>query len=345
MKQQSAQTIVILTGAGISAELGLPTFRGAGGLWEGQRVEEVATPDAFQRNPGLVHRFYNARRARLRDPEIVPNPAHLALAELDRRWAGEFLLVTQNVDNLHERAGSRRLLHLHGELMRALCTACGESAAWEGDMGEEFGLPSVRRHGQPAARHRLVRRDALPDGRGLRRAGAMRPVRRHRHLGAGLPGCRLRRGGTVGCSADDRAQFGTVGDEPRLRRAPARVRGPARSGPGGGDSWRDRRSRGSRAHSAPPGLENHQSAWGRGSGRFCSRARCWSKRGSPPGWSSWRRGGPIWWRGSRAATPMRRPSALPGISTWCPWARPRGGSTRSPARWRVTGSMAGAPRT
>lgn len=141
MRQQSAPTIVILTGAGISVESGLPTFRGAGGLWEGQRVEEVATPDAFLRNPGLVHRFYNARRARLRDLEIVPNPAHLALAELDRRWAGEFLLVTQNVDDLHERAGSRRLLHLHGELMRALCTACGESAAWKGDLGEESACP------------------------------------------------------------------------------------------------------------------------------------------------------------------------------------------------------------
>ena len=128
--------IVVLTGAGISAESGLPTFRGAGGLWEGHRVEEVATPGAFARDPRLVHRFYNERRARLRDPAIAPNPAHLALAELERRWPGEFLLVTQNVDDLHERAGSRRLVHLHGELMRALCTACGGSAGWEQDLSE-----------------------------------------------------------------------------------------------------------------------------------------------------------------------------------------------------------------
>lgn len=129
--------LVVLTGAGISAESGLPTFRGAGCLWEGQRVEEVATPDAFTRNPLMVHRFYNERRARLRDPAIAPNRAHLALSELERRWPGEFLLVTQNVDDLHERAGSRRLVHLHGELMRALCRACGTSAAWDRDMGEE----------------------------------------------------------------------------------------------------------------------------------------------------------------------------------------------------------------
>ena len=135
------QPIVVLTGAGISAESGLPTFRGAGGLWEGHRVEEVATPGAFARDPLLVHRFYNERRARLRDPAIAPNPAHLALAELERRWPGDFLLVTQNVDDLHERAGSRRLVHLHGELMRALCRACGASVAWDVDLGVESICP------------------------------------------------------------------------------------------------------------------------------------------------------------------------------------------------------------
>ena len=106
----SAGPIVVLTGAGVSAESGLPTFRGAGGLWEGHRVEEVATPGAFARDPVLVHRFYNERRARLGTRDRT-QPAHLALAELERRWPGEFLLVTQNVDDLHERAGSRRLVH------------------------------------------------------------------------------------------------------------------------------------------------------------------------------------------------------------------------------------------
>ena len=172
---QPSQGIVVLTGAGISAESGLPTFRGAGGLWEGHRVEEVATPQAFARDPGLVHRFYNARRAKLRDPAIAPNPAHRALAELERRWPGEFLLVTQNVDDLHERAGSRRLIHLHGELARALCRPCARSAALAGRHGRGSVCPQLRRRRAAAAGHRLVRRDALPHGRGLRRVWSAAP--------------------------------------------------------------------------------------------------------------------------------------------------------------------------
>src|SRR3982751_7145154 len=111
------RNIVILTGAGISAESGLATFRGADGLWEGHRVEDVATPEAFHRDPVLVQAFYDARRARLKSVE--PNAAHLALARLDREWPGELLIVTQNVDDLHERAGAKRLLHMHGELKSA----------------------------------------------------------------------------------------------------------------------------------------------------------------------------------------------------------------------------------
>ena len=121
MEKRSA--IVVLTGAGISAESGVPTFRGPGGLWEGHRVEEVCTPQALGADPALVHRFYDLRRAALLD--VVPNPAHEALARLDREWRGELLIVTQNVDDLHERAGARRLLHMHGELRSALCAACG----------------------------------------------------------------------------------------------------------------------------------------------------------------------------------------------------------------------------
>jgi NAD-dependent deacetylase len=122
--------IVILTGAGISAESGLTTFTGAGGLWNGQRIEGVCTPDALERNPDAVCAFYDERKAEIASAE--PNPAHIALAELERHWQhtnkGEFLLVTQNVDDLHERAGSLSLVHMHGLLNSAFCMECG----WQG---------------------------------------------------------------------------------------------------------------------------------------------------------------------------------------------------------------------
>jgi NAD-dependent deacetylase len=139
------RNIVILTGAGISAESGLATFRAADGLWEGHRVEDVATPEAFARDPTLVHEFYDARRARL--GEVEPNPAHRALARLDAEWPGELLLVTQNVDDLHERAGSTRLIHMHGELTKGWCLACGERFCWEGAMGAAAECPEC---GTPA---------------------------------------------------------------------------------------------------------------------------------------------------------------------------------------------------
>ncbi|MFZ2997718.1 NAD-dependent deacylase [Sphingobium sp.] len=126
------RNIVILTGAGISAESGLATFRGPDGLWEGHRVEDVCTPEAIARNPALVHRFYDERRAKLAD--IAPNPAHAALATLDQSWGGDLLIVTQNVDDLHERAGTKRLIHMHGELKSALCAACGKAVAWDGPL-------------------------------------------------------------------------------------------------------------------------------------------------------------------------------------------------------------------
>ena len=122
-------SLVILTGAGVSAESGIATFRGPGGLWEGHRVEDVCTPEALAHDPVLVHRFYDLRRAALAGVE--PNAAHRALAELDAAWPGELLIVTQNVDDLHERAGARRLLHMHGELTSALCAACGVRRAWQ----------------------------------------------------------------------------------------------------------------------------------------------------------------------------------------------------------------------
>lgn len=115
------ESIVVLTGAGISAESGIQTFRAADGLWENHPVEDVATPEGFQRNPQLVYQFYNQRRQQLVSSEIRPNLAHTALAQFQQQFNGSFLLVTQNVDNLHERAGSRDVLHMHGELLKMRC--------------------------------------------------------------------------------------------------------------------------------------------------------------------------------------------------------------------------------
>lgn len=134
------RNIVVLTGAGVSAESGLATFRGPDGLWEGHRVEDVCTPEAFRRDPALVHSFYDARRAKL--GTVQQNAAHEALARLDAEWPGEFLLVTQNVDDLHERAGSKRLIHMHGELTKGWCLACDERFAWAGPMGEGAFCPN-----------------------------------------------------------------------------------------------------------------------------------------------------------------------------------------------------------
>ncbi|TGD75370.1 NAD-dependent deacylase [Mangrovimicrobium sediminis] len=117
------QRIVILTGAGVSAESGIATFRDAGGLWENHDPMEIATPEAFARDPGLVYRFYNARREQLRN--VDANPGHRAIARLQREFAGEVFLVTQNVDDLHERGGSEQVCHMHGELRAALCLHCG----------------------------------------------------------------------------------------------------------------------------------------------------------------------------------------------------------------------------
>lgn len=126
------RNIVILTGAGISAESGIDTFRsandGRGGLWENHRVEDVATPEAFVRDPDLVLRFYDMRRAAIQEKQ--PNPAHLALARLDAEWPGDLLIVTQNVDDLHERGGARRVLHMHGEHLGAWCTYCDVRSRW-----------------------------------------------------------------------------------------------------------------------------------------------------------------------------------------------------------------------
>lgn len=135
-------SIVILTGAGVSAESGLRTFRDADGLWEDHRVQDVATPEAFDRDPDLVLRFYSQRRRQLRDVE--PNAAHQALARLEREWPWPFLLVTQNVDDLHERAGSQNLIHMHGELLKARCLTCQCVFTCSGDIDLKSQCPRCR---------------------------------------------------------------------------------------------------------------------------------------------------------------------------------------------------------
>ena len=131
--------IVVLTGAGISAESGVPTFRDSGGLWEGHSVEDVATPEGFERDPAAVLRFYDERRRGA--ASALPNAAHRALARLEGALGDSLLVVTQNVDDLHERAGSRNLVHMHGELRRALCVMCGARPQWDGDLNDRPPCP------------------------------------------------------------------------------------------------------------------------------------------------------------------------------------------------------------
>jgi len=133
--------VVVLTGAGISAESGIRTFRGADGLWEGHRIEDVASPEGFMRDPVTVYRFYNERRRQLVSPDIAPNAAHAALARLEENLGDDFLLVTQNIDDLHKRAGSRRVLPMHGELRKTRCDACHEVPDFDGDFDQATPCP------------------------------------------------------------------------------------------------------------------------------------------------------------------------------------------------------------
>jgi NAD-dependent deacetylase len=142
MPQTSARKIVILTGAGVSRESGLDTFRDPDGIWSQVRLEDVATPEAFERDPARVHDFYNARRRALLSEQIQPNAAHRALAQLESEWPGQVLLVTQNIDNLHERAGSRNLVHMHGEILSARCLRCREVGPWAADIDLNSRCPA-----------------------------------------------------------------------------------------------------------------------------------------------------------------------------------------------------------
>lgn len=139
--------VVVLTGAGISAESGIRTFRGADGLWEGHRIEDVASPGGFIRDPETVYRFYNERRRQLLQPGIKPNAAHAALAKLEAALGDDFLLVTQNIDDLHKRAGSARILPMHGELRKARCDLCHAVSDWDGDFDETSTCPACGQAG------------------------------------------------------------------------------------------------------------------------------------------------------------------------------------------------------
>lgn len=142
MASARARRIVVLTGAGISAESGIRTFRDANGLWEDHRIEDVATPEAYRADPALVHRFYNARRRQLLFGDVAPNAAHEALARLEAEFDGDVLLVTQNVDDLHERAGSQAVVHMHGELLTSRCLACDAVVETRGDVDASTTCPA-----------------------------------------------------------------------------------------------------------------------------------------------------------------------------------------------------------
>lgn len=139
------KNIVVLTGAGISKESGIDTFRDKDGLWTKVNLEDVATPEGFYKNPKYVNEFYNIRRKELLSGNIKPNLAHIALAEFEKKWNNEFLLVTQNIDNLHEMAGSQKLLHMHGELLKASCIKCHAYFDWYEDITLESECKKCKR--------------------------------------------------------------------------------------------------------------------------------------------------------------------------------------------------------
>ncbi|GKX35220.1 MAG: NAD-dependent protein deacylase [Rhizobiaceae bacterium MnEN-MB40S] len=139
------ERIVILTGAGLSAESGLSTFRDKGGIWQKHRIEDVATPEAFLRDPERVLTFYNTRRGNARD--VQPNAAHKALARLEAEFPGHVLTVTQNIDPLHEMAGTTNLIHMHGEISRVLCMHCGARTPWETDLTVDMVCAACNRSG------------------------------------------------------------------------------------------------------------------------------------------------------------------------------------------------------
>jgi len=132
------KNLFILTGAGVSKESGIQTFREKDGLWENYKIEDVCTVEAFIKDPNLVNNFYNERRSSIIDQKILPNEAHYQLAKLEKKWKGDFILVTQNIDNLHEQAGSKKILHMHGSLDKCFCMNCGAEYKFNFDLSTEF---------------------------------------------------------------------------------------------------------------------------------------------------------------------------------------------------------------
>ena len=132
------KNLFILTGAGVSKESGIKTFREKDGLWENYKIEDVCTVEAFIKDPNLVNNFYNERRSSITDQKILPNEAHYQLAKLEKKWKGDFILVTQNIDNLHEQAGSKKILHMHGSLDKCFCMNCGAVYKFNFDLSTEF---------------------------------------------------------------------------------------------------------------------------------------------------------------------------------------------------------------
>ena len=141
----SSSSIVVLTGAGISAESGVSTFRDKDGIWASVDYRDVATPEGFARDPDRVHDFYNQRRAKMADYQ--PNAAHIALADFEARFSGDFVIVTQNVDNLHERGGSKNLIHMHGTHLNVWCTSCGHREPWEANLSTQVPCPACKTPG------------------------------------------------------------------------------------------------------------------------------------------------------------------------------------------------------
>ncbi|MFT4672621.1 MAG: NAD-dependent deacetylase [Pseudohongiellaceae bacterium] len=145
MKQY--KSIVVLTGAGISAESGIQTFRASDGLWEEHRIEDVATPEAFERDPELVQHFYNLRRQPILNNDVHPNPAHFALAKLQSEFAGKFTLITQNIDNLHEQGGAKGVLHMHGEILKIRCIRSNQIFDCGSDVATQDKCPCCDQRG------------------------------------------------------------------------------------------------------------------------------------------------------------------------------------------------------
>ena len=220
--------IVILTGAGLSAESGVPTFRDKGGIWAQYDYRDVATPEGFARNPKLVHEFYNMRRRAHAD--IKANAAHHALARLEREHPGNVTVVTQNVDALHEQAGSQRLIHMHGEIMKALCARCGASTPWTGDLSLETTCAACDRSG--GMRPDVVWFGEMPyhmeRHRGPARCGG--PFHLHRHQRKRLSGRGLRGGSAGERRAHGGAQSRAFGGAVAFRRSHPRAGDGGRAG-------------------------------------------------------------------------------------------------------------------